>query len=130
MKIIQRVQVFQVLTENSKNALKEQFLSRKRQLEKECGQLQFEMKKMEKTKKFAVSDVRFYFEREIKSREEKIKWLEYQLEQLEQLPIGSEIKDGELEAVAEIGVGDSWDKIVNGKSIVVKDGIIVEIREG
>jgi len=118
------------LTENSKNALKEQFLSRKRQLEKECGQLQFEMKKMEKTKKFAVSDVRFYFEREIKSREEKIKWLEYQLEQLEQLPIGSEIKDGELEAVAEIGVGDSWDKIVNGKSIVIKDGIIVEIREG
>ncbi|KYD09452.1 YlqD family protein [Caldibacillus debilis] len=130
MKIIQRVQVFQVLTENSKNALKEQFLSRKRQLENECGQLQFEMKKMEKTKKFAVSDVRFYFEREIKSREEKIKWLEYQLEQLEQLPIGSEIKDGELEAVSEIGVGDSWDKIVNGKSIVIKDGIIVEIREG
>jgi len=130
MKIIQRVQVFQVLTENSKNALKEQFLSRKRQLEKECGQLQFEMKKMEKTKKFAVSEVRFYFEREIKSREEKIKWLEYQLEQLEQLPIGSEIKDGELEAVSEIGVGDSWDKIVNGKSIVIKDGIIVEIREG
>ena len=52
MKILQNVIVKQILTEKSKLELLDQFNSKKAVLKKECDQLRFELKKLEKTKKF------------------------------------------------------------------------------
>ena len=52
MKLLQSVVVKQVLTEKSKEELQEKYHTNILQLQKECDQLRFEMKKLEKSKKF------------------------------------------------------------------------------
>jgi len=128
MEILQTVIVKQVITENSKKLLHDQFLSRKQQLQKECDQLRFEMKRIAKDKKYPSSSLKAYFDKELTSRQEKIKLLEFQLEQLELLPIGSEIKDREVQALVNVQIGDRWDELMKSKTIVIKDGIVEDIR--
>lgn len=128
MQIIQTVVVKQVLTEESKKWLHEQFQQRKNQWQKECDQLRFEMKRLRKEKKYPPSQVVTYFEKEISNRQEKIKLLDFQLKQLELLPLGSEIKDREVQAIINVEVGDKWDEKTRDKTIVIKDGIVVDIR--
>ncbi|MBP2240103.1 hypothetical protein J2Z40_000656 [Cytobacillus eiseniae] len=128
MKILQTVAVLQVLTEKSKQELLESYLVKKRQLEKECDQLQFERKKIERTKKFQPETLKKHFEKEIQMRQEKVKLLDFQIEQLHILPLGSELKEKEVQAWIEIKVGDCWDKIQSEKAIIIKDGMIAEIR--
>lgn len=128
MKLIQTVTVKQILTETTKNQLETEYETQRQQLQKEIDQLQFELKKLEKTKKFQVSSLRKQFEKEIQNRAEKEKLLDFQIQQLHMLPLGSEIKSDEVQALLEINEGDSWDAFQQKRSIIIKDGIIDEIR--
>ncbi|MEH7122881.1 YlqD family protein [Bacillus sp. JJ1532] len=128
MKIIQSVVVKQVLTENSKSELLNKYHSNKLQLQKECDQLRFEMKKQEKSKKFNAANLKKQFEKEIQTRKEKIKLLDFQIEQLHILPLGSELKEKEVNAIIDIEIGDRWEDIQSGKTIIIKDGIVQDIR--
>ncbi len=128
MQIIQTIVVKQILTENSKELLLGHYLSKKLQLQKECDQLQFEMKRQEKTKAYSTGSLKTRYEKEIQMRREKVKLLEFQIEQLHILPLGSELKEREVQALVEIDVGDKWDESLVQKAIIIKDGIIVEIR--
>lgn len=130
MKLLQSVSVKQVLTEKSKNTLQEKYLLNKLQLEKECDQLHFESKKMIKAAKFKQQLIINQFESAIKSRREKIKLIEFQLEQLHMLPLGSEIKEQEVQALVDIQIGDNWSKFTQNKTIVIEDDVIIDIREG
>ncbi|MBC6314764.1 YlqD family protein [Listeria grandensis] len=128
MKIIQKVTVKQVLTEKSKQKLLQFYLEQRQQLQKESDQLHFEQKKMERKNKFNQESVNDYFGREIEMRQEKVKLIEFQLEQLDILPLGSEIKERDLEAILDVSVGDAWDDTIFAKTIVIQDDIIIEIR--
>ncbi|MED3573440.1 YlqD family protein [Cytobacillus praedii] len=128
MKILQSVVVKQVLTEKSKLFLLEGYEKNKQQLIKECEQLKFELKKLEKTKKFQSNNLKIHFEKEIHKRQEKAKLLDFQIEQLHILPLGSELKDKEVNAIIDIEVGDCWKTVQSEKTIIIKDGIIDEIR--
>ena len=68
------------------------------------------------------------FDKEIQSRLQKIKQIEFQLEQLHMLPIGSEIKEQEIQAIVSVNEGDCWSEITQHKTIVIKDDVIIEIR--
>lgn len=129
MKILQKVNVKQVLTEQSKDELLKKYEQNKQQLQKECDQLFFEMKKLERNRKYPAGGLKTQFDKEIDLRKERIKMIEFQIEQLEILPLGSELQDQEVSAMIEISVGDNWEEKVSGRTIVVKDGIITEIRE-
>lgn len=129
MKILQTVSVKQVLTETSKQKLLLRYSQNKQQLEKECDQLIFEMKKLERSRKYPSGGLKTQFDKEIDLRKEKMKLIEFQIEQLNILPIGSEIQDQDFQALIDIKVGDNWDEIIKGKTVVVTDGIITEIRE-
>ncbi|MBM7692293.1 hypothetical protein JOC77_001723 [Peribacillus deserti] len=128
MNILQTVTVNHVLTETSKNRLLDKYNQSKRQLLKECDQLRFELRKLERTKKFQPGSLKAHYEKEINKRQEKAKMLDFQLEQLEILPLGSELKDREVQAIVNVEVGQSWDEAALSKTIVVTDGIITEIR--
>ncbi|RLQ95766.1 YlqD family protein [Falsibacillus albus] len=128
MKIIQKVTVKQVLTENSKQKLLGDYEKRKFQLGKECDQLRFELKKLEKTKKYASNNLKGHFEKEIESRQEKIKLVDFQIDQLHILPLGSELKDQEIQSVIDVQIGDNWDDISAGKTLIIEDGVIKDIR--
>ncbi|MBO0995465.1 YlqD family protein [Bacillus sp. SD088] len=129
MKILQKVNVKQVLTEQSKDQLLKKYERNKQQLEKECDQLFFEMKKLERNRKYPAGGLKTQFDKEIDLRKEKIKMIEFQIEQVEILPLGSELQDQEVSAMIDISVGDHWEEKVSGKTIIIKDGIITEIRE-
>ncbi|WP_297988965.1 YlqD family protein [Anoxybacillus sp.] len=127
MKIIQKVEVRQRLTENSKQQLIQQFMQQKQQLEQQCAQLIFEQKRMEKHTSFSRKQIKDKFEREISVRRQKIEELDFLLEQLRILPIGSEIKERDVEAIIDVQIGMRWE---SPKTIVIEDGIVVDIREG
>lgn len=129
MKILQTVTIKRVLTEESKQSLLLKYKNDKLQLSKECDQLLFELKKLERTRKYSTAGLKAQFDKEIDGRKDKIKLIDFQIDQLELLPYGSELKDEEVEALVDINIGDNWDAMTKGKTIIVKDGIIVEIRE-
>ncbi|KAF0820346.1 MULTISPECIES: YlqD family protein [unclassified Cytobacillus] len=128
MNIIQTVTVKQVLTENSKQELLEGYVAKKKQLQKESDQLRFELKKLEKTKKLHPANLKQHFEKEIQLRQEKVQLLDFQIEQLHMLPLGSELKEKEVQAIIEVKKGTPWEDIEKGKTIIIKDGIVDEIR--
>ncbi len=128
MQLIQTVVVKQILTENSKQQLFDQYQDRRRQLQKECDQLQFELKRLEKTKTFSPGKLKQHFENEVQMRKEKIKLVEFQMEQLHILPLGSELKEKEVQALVEVNIGDVWDDSSRQPTIIIKDGIIEDIR--
>ena len=128
MKILQTVAVKQILTEASKQKLLDQYMAGRLQLQKECDQLQFELKRLEKTKKFQTNSLKNQFDKEIQIRKEKEKLLEFQIEQLHMLPLGSELKEKEVQATVELKVGDRWEERIGQPAIIIKDGIITEIR--
>jgi hypothetical protein len=128
VKILQNVIVKQILTEKSKLELLDQFNSKKAVLKKECDQLRFELKKLEKTKKFQPVSLKTHFEKEIDVRKEKIKLLDFQIQQLDILPYGSELKEREVQAIVDVEIGQKWEEIVQTKTIIVKDGIVDEFK--
>ena len=127
MKIIQTVEVRQRLTEKSKQQLMQQFTAQKQQLEQQCEQLIFEQKRMERQTSFSPKQIKEKFEREMQVRRQKIAEIDFLLEQLRILPIGSEIKEREVEAIIDVQIGARWAPL---KTIVIEDGIVVDIREG
>jgi len=128
MKLLQSVLVMQVLTEKSKSELQEKYHTNKLQLQKECEQLEFQLKKLAKTNKLQQQALKKSFDQEIQIRLEKIKQIEFQLEQLHMLPLGCEIKEQEVQALIDVHEGDRWSDVTQHKTIVIKDGIIIEIR--
>lgn len=128
MQLIQTVIVKQILTEQSKQKLLEKYFAGKLQMQKEYEQLQFELKKLEKAKKYQASALKTHFEKELKKRYDKEKLYEFQIEQLHMLPLGSELKEKEVQALVEVNVGDNWDEVAERRTIIIKDGMIEEIR--
>lgn len=128
MNVLQNIVVKQVLTEKSKEQLLQKYERSRLQHRKECDQLRFELKKLEKTKKYNITNLKKHFEKEIHTKQEKIKLLEFQIEQLHMLPLGSELKEKEIQGIVEVNIGDSWEDVVTNKTIIIKDGIVAEIR--
>lgn len=128
MKVLRRAVVKQVLTEKSKTMLYDSFSKEKRRYETECEQLDFERRKMLKHHQKHQQFLTNRFQEEIALRKEKIRTLKFKIEQLESLPLGTEIIEKEVEFITEIKVGDPMDNLTTPAEIIVKDGIITEIR--
>lgn len=127
MKIIKTAVVKQVLTGNSKEKLFQSFQSEQSQLQKECEQLRFEMRRSEKSRNVDKGLLLQKFTNEIERRQEKYIVLQNKIEQLEVLPLGSELYEKEVQTIADVDVGDQWEPEI-GSTIVIKDGKVVEIR--
>lgn len=128
MKIIQNAIIKELLTEKSKLRIKNKYKNEIFQLRKETEQLIFEYKRLERSAKYSRDSLKIKFDKEMANRERKINNIQYELEQLKKLPLGSEIKIMELEVVEKIQVGSRIDELINDKIIIVEDGVIVEIR--
>ena len=87
MKILQNVIVNQVLTEIQQESAPRKVQIKTSSTSKRSEQLRFELKKLEKTRNLQPASLRTHFEKEINQRQEKIKLLEFQMEQLEIFPL-------------------------------------------
>ncbi|RAS79859.1 YlqD family protein [Priestia endophytica] len=128
MKVVQKVIVKQVLTEQSKEKLRNKFILEQKGLQNEIEQLRFQLKKIENMKKPSAASLEKQFEKEQKTRLEKLRIIDFQLEQLNLLPIGSELEETKLDAIVEVKEGDSWEEFKSLQTILVKDGIVIKIR--
>lgn len=129
LQIIQKVIVKQMITENSKYTLQKKFEREKKQLELECQQLLFEQRKLMNKLTQSKTEVEERFEREINFRKDKMLMIDFKIEQLEVLEIGSEIIEREMEAIVPVEIGKDWETIMKERIIVVKDNVIVRIDE-
>lgn len=129
MKIIKKIEVKQIITEASKEKIKKNFHARKMRLEQECQQLLFEKRKLLNKKGVYKQEIERKFEMEINKRKDEIKIIEFKEEQLEILDIGSEIVEGEVEALIDVNVGANWEELMKERAIVIKDDIVVRIDE-
>lgn len=133
MKVIKKVVVKQVLTEKRKQLITEELLKQKKQIEKEIKQLEFQLHKKLKASKNNYdyqNALKSSFHKEIKERNDKGKMIDFQISQLKELEVGTEMKEQTIDCLYELNVGDNWHSHLHGTEIIVKDGIVVEIREG
>ena len=133
MRVIKKVVVKQVLTKIRKQLMMEDYLKKKKQVEKEIKQLEFQLHKKLKASKnnFEYQNaLKSSFNKEIKERNDKVKIIDFQIGQLNDLEIGTEIKEQTVDTLFELKVGDDWDAFINKTEIIIKDGIVHEIREG
>ncbi|PKG25192.1 YlqD family protein [Niallia nealsonii] len=128
MKILQSVIVKQILTEKTKARLTEKYKHEIMQLDKEHEQLLFEEKKQLRNYVLQETKIKSYYKNERNKRMKKKTAIEFQLEQIHILPLGSEIEEREATAIVEIKEGDSWEDQTALKTIVIKDGIVHEIH--
>lgn len=133
MKVLRKVQVKQVITKESKQLMITTYNQKKTQLEKEISQLEFQLHKKLKTSKNDYehqNSLKLSFMKEIKDRNDKVKMIRFQIQQLNELELGSEVYDHSINSICELSVGDNLNSVMNDAEIIIRDGIIQEIREG
>lgn len=129
MKLLRTVVIKEVVTERKKNEMIAEFTSEINQYERELEQLTFQLYKATKDvqNKHQQQLLRNRYTEEINKRKEKLDAVKFKVQQLDHLELGTEIHSGTAESIVEVNVGDPWPTGV--KEIVIKDGIINEIRE-
>ncbi|MGP4059803.1 YlqD family protein [Halobacillus sp. H74] len=128
MQMIRTIPVKEILTASSRAQLKDKFDQRTQQLDRECRQLSFEQKKLERKPGIAKQDVERRFSKEINRRKDQLRWLEYQRQQLDTLPDGSELETDEVEALVTVEEGDHWAEVTQEQQILIKDGKVIRAR--
>ncbi|QAS51020.1 YlqD family protein [Halobacillus litoralis] len=128
MQMIRTIPVKEILTASSRTQLKDKFDQRTQQLDQECRQLSFEQKKLERKPGIAKQDVERRFSKEINRRKDQLRWLEYQRQQLDTLPDGSELETDEVEALVTVEEGDHWAEVTQEQQILIKDGKVIRAR--
>lgn len=131
MIIERKIKVKVIVTEAFKKQLLQDVQAGIQQLDTEISYFEQRYKKVltELTIKASMQaqGMKEQIEWEKKKREDtKAGFLE-QMKKISTLEEGIEVAQGEVSGPAELKVGDQWEKIMN-REIVLKDGIIVEIR--
>jgi len=68
-------------------------------------------------------------EAERRRHEALLQDLRRQIEEAEKLELGAEYPRGNLESVVEVAEGDDLFKKLGASQIVIKDGVVIEVRE-
>lgn len=132
--IRQPVAVKFILTETTK----QEILAEQR---RQVDQLSVELDQIEEQGKLAIEQamaqggefaqqMRAQVEQERDTRLEQREQLIQQIQQIQQLELGTEIQNMNVETSVDVNVGDDWGQILMGSEIVVKDGVVHEIRRG
>src|SRR5690625_86726 len=115
------------MNEKSKAILQNDFKQEKVQLERECEQLLFEERKLHHQLGVAKQDIKERFQREIEMRKEKINTIDFKMEQLAILDLGSEMIEKEVDTIVNVEIGSQWSELNDTTSIVIKDDIVIRI---
>ncbi|PKM89830.1 MAG: hypothetical protein CVU87_04255 [Firmicutes bacterium HGW-Firmicutes-12] len=131
MIIDRKIKLKTIVTEEFKKQVQQEIQDSVKQIEAEVNYLDQRYKKIitELTIKASpqAQGLREQLEWEKKKREEAKAGLLEQMKKLNELEEGTEVIQGETTGPVELKIGDNWDRI-NNREIVVKNGIIVEIR--
>lgn len=132
--IRQPVAVKFILTDNTKQQILLEHRSQVERLTAELEQLEVQGRQAVEQAMSqgpeAAQEVHERVEQEKISRVQQREQLIQQIQQIQQMEIGSEVQNMTVETSVEVRVGDDWGKILRGAEIVIKDGIVHELRRG
>lgn len=134
LSIRQPVAVKFILTETAK----QEILNESRN---QIDRLSSELDQIEQQSKFALEQamaqggdvaqqLREQIDVEKNNRLQQREQLIQQMQQIQQLELGTEIQNMNVETTIDVKVGDDWTKVLMGAEIIIKDGIVHEIRRG
>ncbi|MFS0787054.1 YlqD family protein [Shouchella sp. 1P09AA] len=130
MKCIRKASVKHVLTEKKRQELTQSFQAEQAQYEKEMKQLEFQLQRAQKKASAQTApSLKERFDSEIKKRQEKLQSTQFKSEQLHHLADGTELFVEYTDVLVDVAVGEKWVSAQSPLTIVVKDGMIHEIRE-
>ncbi|UTR04794.1 YlqD family protein [Alkalihalobacillus sp. LMS6] len=130
MKCIRKASVKHVLTEKKRQELAQSFQEEQAQYEKEVKQLEFQLQRAQKKASAQTApSLKERFDSEIKKRQEKLQSIQFKSEQLHHLADGTEVFVEYTDVLIDVAVGEKWVSAQAPLTIVVKDGMIHEIRE-
>lgn len=132
--IRQPVAVKFILTESTKQEILEEQRNQVDRLSEELEQIEIQGKAALEQAMSQGGDVaaqvRMQIESEKQTRMEQREQIIQQIQQIQQLELGTEIQNMNVETSVDVRVGDNWGEILMGSEIVIKDGIVHEIRRG
>ncbi|NLU42391.1 MAG: 16S rRNA processing protein RimM [Firmicutes bacterium] len=121
-----------IVTEKFKEEMLDTIKASLNRIELELQQMEFQGKRtlsgLEKQNVKQAVSLRQQLEAEREKRFEAKKRLQNQQQEVSEWQIGDEVIQGTLEGYVDLQIGDSIRSIL-GSEIVVKDGVVVEIRE-
>lgn len=133
IQILRTLSVKARVTEGLKHRLANEVEETIQQLDSEVQQLDAALKRAQLTGA-AISpqqqmELRRAVEMEKQKRAAEKQELLERVRQVSDLPLGSEILQGQVQSLAEVGEGDDWESLF-ATEILVEDGKVVSIRKG
>jgi len=133
LKINVPVQIKLILTEQTKQRITSEINGAIQQLQNELEQIEFQGKRaLEDAEKQggpqAVAAITNRINQERGMRLERREQAMQQLVQIQQTELGAEIPGGEMTTTVDVHVGDIFDELVHAHEIVLKDGVVAQIR--
>ncbi|EPZ51594.1 MULTISPECIES: YlqD family protein [Alicyclobacillus] len=133
MEIRQPVAVKVVLTETTKQQIIQEQRRQIEQVSNEIEQLEAQGKEALAQAMAQGGDiaqqVRQQIDNERTTRERRREELFQQMQQIQQMELGTELQNMTVETTVSVKPGDDWTKVLLGAEIIVRDGIIQEIRQ-
>lgn len=133
MRVKCAVTIKAIVTEDFKSKMKDELSKTLGRLESASQQLEFQLRRyvpeVAKTDIEQAGRLRREIEGERQKHETARAELSDRLKEVSDLDLGSEFVQGTIEAEVEIAVGDNLLEKLGGQEIIIKDGIIQEIKE-
>ncbi len=132
MLIKRKIHVKAIVTEGFKQGLLERLHEAQLQVELSQQQLEFQGRKylsdLESKDPAQAEAFRRKIDRQKQKREELKAKLAAELSAAEKLDIGAEFEQAPIEGLADVNLGDNLSEKLQAAEIVIKDGIVVDIR--
>jgi hypothetical protein len=122
-----------IVTEKLKEEMKAELEEGAETTQRRIDQMDFQSRRfladLQRTDLTQAMSARRQIEAERRRQEAIVADLRKQIEEAEKLELGTEFPRGTIEGVVDINQGDDLFKKLGGSQIVVKDGMVVEVRE-
>lgn len=132
IRVMRTIGVKALVTENLKQDLDREMKAVIKALEEELQQIEFQARRVQIAGQLSPQQQQMLkqgLEMERQKRLDRRNQLRKQIEELQKLPVGSEIDQGTVQGPIEVEVGADWDALF-AQEIVIKDGKVVSIRQG
>ena len=122
-----------IVTESFKAELKAELEEAAETAQRRMDQMEMQSRRvladLQRTDLTQAMSARRQIEAEVRRHQALKQDIVRQIEETEKLELGSEYPRGTLEGVVDLTEGDDLIKKLSGSQIVIKDGVIVEVRE-
>lgn len=127
------IAVHVIVTEKFKEELKAELQEAMAGTQRRVDQMDLQSRRfladLQRTDLTQAMSARRQIEAEKRRHTALIEDLKHQMEEAEKLELGSEFPRGTVEGVVEVNEGDDLLRKLGSSQVVIKDGIIVEVRE-